>query len=263
MRAIVLAGGKGERLRPLTDKRPKAMVEIAGAPLLSYNINWLRFNGCDKITIACGYLSEVIQDYFGDGTKYGVQISYQIEAEALGRGGALKNALQSTAHDEPVLALNGDILTTLNVSELLEYHKTKKPLATIVAAPFKSQYGIIEHREDGLVSGFLEKPELPYWINAGIYIFEPQIVNYLPDRGDHEEMTFPLLAQRGMLQSFCSRAFWHSVDSVKDLYALESNLAGNFAPEEHQRLCFKVACKPQHLDVSVLEAANTNLRIPL
>ncbi len=221
MRAIVLAGGKGERLRPLTDCRPKCMVELNGRPILWYNVNWLISHGCKKITICCGYLHDVIVEYFGDGTEYGVEISYQIEPEPLGRGGALKLAMQFDRSHQPVIALNGDVLTKLRVDDLVRHHRKYHALATVVAVPFKSQFGIIEHNEDGFVSAFREKPVLPYWINAGIYLLEPQMVELLPSKGDHEEFTFPRLAQDGLLKSYRTKDFWHAVDTVKDLSELE------------------------------------------
>lgn len=217
-RAVILAGGKGERLRPYTEDRPKAMIPVLGNPLLSFQLRLLSSYGFNRITICCGYLHEVMRDYFGDGTKYGVKIEYLVEDEPLGRGGALRRALeQMPPSNEPILAMNGDLLTNLNIADLIAFHKTHHPAATIVSVPLRSPYGILEVTGDTLVSGFTEKPELPFWINAGIYLFDPKIVDDLPKLGDHEELTFPQLAKQGALTIYKTRAFWRTIDTVKDL----------------------------------------------
>lgn len=223
--AILLAGGKGERLRPLTEDRPKCMISVMGRPLLSYLIQWVSAYGYNRITLACGYRHEVIREFFGDGTKYGVHIDYVIETEPLGRGGGLKQAMSGiNAAGEPILALNADAITNLNLSELKSFHKSQQGLATIVSVPLMSPYGIIDVSEQGDVVGFREKPELPFWINAGIYLLEPTIFELLPDKGDHEDTTFPTLAKDGLLKAYRSRSFWRSVDTVKDLGELRNEL---------------------------------------
>lgn len=223
--AILLAGGKGERLRPLTEDRPKCMISVMGRPLLAYLIQWVSAYGYNRITLACGYRHEVIQEYFGDGTKYGVHIDYEIETEPLGRGGGLKQAMSRiTPLNESILALNADAITNLNLSDLRSFHKNQQGLATLVSVPLQSPYGIIDVTEQGDVVGFREKPELPFWINAGIYLLEPRIFDLLPDKGDHEDTTFPTLAKDGLLKAYRSRSFWRSVDTVKDLGELRNEL---------------------------------------
>jgi NDP-sugar pyrophosphorylase family protein len=217
-RAIILAGGKGERLRPFTEDRPKCMIPVLGNPLLAFQLRLISSYGFNRVTICCGYRHEVIRDHFGDGTKYGVRIDYLVEDQPLGRGGALRAALDTLPVDnEPVLALNGDSLTNINVPELIAFHKQHRPKATIVSVPLRSPYGILEVTDENLVTGFTEKPELPFWINAGIYILDPSIIETLPTVGDHEELTFPVLAKEGRLRVYKSRAFWKTIDTVKDL----------------------------------------------
>ncbi len=217
-RAVILAGGKGERLRPYTEDRPKCMIPVLGNPLLSFQLRLLSSYGFNRITICCGYLNEVLQEHFGDGTKYGVKIDYLVEETPLGRGGALRRALENMpVSTEPVLAMNGDLLTNLNLGELIAFHKQHYPAATIVSVPLRSPYGILEVTGDSQVSGFTEKPELPFWINAGIYLLNPSIISELPTLGDHEELTFPQLAKKGELRVFKTRAFWRTIDTVKDL----------------------------------------------
>ena len=216
-RAIIIAGGKGERLRPYTENRPKAMIPVLGNPLLSFQLRLLKSYGFTKITICCGYLNEVLTEHFGDGSKFGVKIEYLIEDEPLGRGGALRRALEHINPTEPVLAMNGDSLTNINLGELANFHRANDPAATLVAVPLRSPYGIIDVTDETVVSGFTEKPELPFWINAGIYVLDPRIIPAMPTKGDHEELTFPQLAKEKQLRVFKTRAFWKTIDTVKDL----------------------------------------------
>lgn len=218
MQAIILAGGKGERLRPYTNDRPKGMVEILGIPILGYQMQWLRANGVQEVYVSCGYLHEVIEGYFGDGGRWGMEIHYVVEETPLGRGGGLKKAMLAIEGGTgPVIAANGDIITTADLREMIAQHERRDALATVLLTPFYSQYGIVDVGEDDLVLGFREKPELPYWINAGVYVFSREVVSLLPDRGDHEDTTFPLLARQRRFAGFRSRAFWRGVDTVKDM----------------------------------------------
>jgi NDP-sugar pyrophosphorylase family protein len=225
MQAIVLAGGKGERLRPYTNDRPKCMVEILGIPILGYQMQWLRANNVRDVYISCGYLHEVIEDYFADGGRWGLNIRYVVEDEPLGRGGGIKKAMQALEDDQgPVIAANGDIITTADLASMVAQHKQKDALATILLTPFFSQYGIVEVSEDDHVIGFREKPELPYWINAGVYVLSREVEEMLPDKGDHEDTTFPRLAEMRRFASYRSRAFWRGVDTVKDLSEMSKEM---------------------------------------
>lgn len=225
MRAIILAGGKGERLRPFTDDRPKPMVEVLGIPILGYQIQWLQAQGITQIVISCGYRCEVIQEYFGDGQKWGVHIDYSVEETPLGRGGGIKRALSLLpAGDDPLVATNGDIITNFSLEPVVQCHRQSGALATVVLTPFVSPYGIVEVAEDSRVVGFQEKPTLPYWINGGIYILSREVYPYLPDQGDHEDTTFPQLAQEGRLAAFKTPAYWRAVDTVKDLSEVNREL---------------------------------------
>ncbi len=229
MYAIVLAGGKGERLRPFTEDRPKPMVEIMGVPMLGYQLQWLQGQGVTEIVIACGYRHEVIEAYFGNGERLGLRIRYAVEQEPLGRGGALRLALQQVPQGvDVVIATNGDVITNLRLAPLLEVHRSRNMLATVVLTPFVSPYGLVEMDGDGRVTHFREKPELPYWINAGIYVLSPAIRSHLPERGDHELTTFPELARVGRLGAYKSEAYWRGVDTIKDV--------NEVASEMHRRL---------------------------
>ncbi|HUF52165.1 MAG TPA: nucleotidyltransferase family protein [Dehalococcoidia bacterium] len=226
MYALIIAGGEGERLRPLTNDRPKNMVAVAGRPIVERQIEWLRAGGVTDVVFLCGYRHEVLEAHVGDGSSFGVRAQYSIESEPLGRGGALKQGFTAVPDGEAlVIACNGDILTDQPPAELVAFHKGREATATIMLTPLKSSYGIVDVEDNGRVTSFREKPLLPYWINAGIYVFSRDIVSLLPDKGDHETETFPQLTESGKLSGFRSEAYWRPVDSIKDLSEAEKELA--------------------------------------
>ena len=225
MYALIIAGGEGERLRPLTIDRPKAMIPVAGRPIIDHQLDWLRAGGVTHAVILCGYRADVLKDHVGDGQRFGVSVQYSIEAEPLGRGGALRQGYGSVPPGERlVVACNGDILTNQPLAEIIQYHEKKRAAATLMLASLRSPFGIVDIERDGRITEFREKPELPYWINAGIYILSPEFFQRLPEKGDHETTTFPELASEGKLFGFKSRAYWRPVDSIKDLTEAEREL---------------------------------------
>lgn len=224
LQAIILAGGRGERLRPFTEDRPKPMVQILEKPILEYQVRWLASQGVSRIAISCGYLHEVIQDYFGNGEKFGVEIDYAVEEEPLGRGGGIKLAWGELGHSTaPVIATNGDIVTSFDLHAMLRAHREANALVTDLVVPYVSQYGIVDLDDDGRVMGFRSEPQLPYWVNAGVYVMEQSVRELLPDRGDHEQYTFPKLAEQGKLIAYKSDRFWRAVDTVKDLTVVKDH----------------------------------------
>ena len=230
MYALILAGGKGERLRPLTDTLPKPMVPLCGKPILAHQVQWLQGAGVTDVVFLAGYRWEAIRDYFGDGRNFGVRAHYSVESAPLGRGGAIRKGLPLVpeAH-QSLMVLNGDVVTSEDPLAILDHHQEKKSaesthLATIMVVPMISPYGLVDMNDADDVVGFKEKVKMPYWINAGIYVLERAIFQELPDVGDHETATFPRLAQTGRLSAFKSSAFWRSVDSFKDLQEAEENL---------------------------------------
>lgn len=175
--------------------------------------------------MACGYRHEVITDYFGNGEKWSMRIEYAVEAEPMGRGGAIRHAFGRLAGaPELVLATNGDVITNLQLAPVLESHRASGNLATVVLTPYVSTFGLVEVNEDDHVIGFHEKPTLPYWINAGIYLMSREAIGMLPEVGDHERTTFPQLAEQRRLGAFKSAAYWRSVDTVKDLSEVSKEL---------------------------------------
>lgn len=227
--AIILAGGRGERLQPLTSDRPKAMVAIAGRPILFHQLTWLRRCGVGRVILACGYRSDVIAAAVGDGSAWDLDLRLSVEVTKLGRGGALKLAATAVPLTGTFLALNGDLITDLDLQAFLGHHADHTALATLAVAPLRSPHGIVLVKGD-TVAGFQEKPVLPHWINAGIYALSPAIVPRLPDVGDHEDVLFPELACSGQLGWYPVAGRWHSVDTAKDVAEVGAELLGDVRP---------------------------------
>lgn len=232
MYALILAGGKGERLRPLTDTLPKPMAPLNGKPILWYQVEWLKQAGVTNVIFLVGYRWEMVREYFGDGSKFGIKPTYSVETHPLGRGGAIRLGMNHVPEDEDtVFVLNGDIITGQDPKAVMGYHNGKREavradgrpplLATIMVVPMLSPYGLVDLNDDNDVVGFREKVELPHWINAGVYVFNRAIAPLMPELGDHETTTFPDLANQGHISAFKSIHFWRSVDSFKDLSEAE------------------------------------------
>jgi NDP-sugar pyrophosphorylase family protein len=223
--AVILAGGQATRLRPYTENRPKAMVEVAGAPIIEHQLRWLAESGVTHVVASVGYRAEVIQDHLGDGARFGLDVAYAVEEEPLGRGGGLKLAARRLPHaGEGWFGLNGDILARFSLAELTAQHRRLGSLATIALAPYRSSWGVAE-LEGELITGFVQSPKLPYWINAGIYAMEPEVVDLLPDRGDQEDSTFPDLAASRKLGAFKIEGYWRGIDTAKDVKEASAELA--------------------------------------
>ena len=227
MYALILAGGKGERLRPLTDTLPKPLAPLDGKPILWYQVEWLKRAGVTNVIFLVGYRWEMVREYFGDGSKFGIKPTYSVETRPLGRGGAIRMGMAHVPEGEDtVIVLNGDIVTGQDPNEVMDYHLDKKEtspdhLATILVVPMVSPYGLVDLNQESDVVGFREKVELPHWINAGVYVFDRAIGPLMPELGDHEVTTFPDLAMQGRISAFKSNRFWRSVDSFKDLREAE------------------------------------------
>ncbi len=218
MKAVILAGGYGKRLKPLTDDKPKPMVEVAGVPILEWQIDWLERYHIKEIVICTGYLKNTVIDHIGSGQKYGVSVGYSVEEEPLGTAGAIKNA-KSLISGDHFLVMNGDILTDLDPWKLVkELETSKNAMCSIAAVPLRSPYGIIEI-DDGLALGFREKPTLAdYWINAGVYCLSTQMLLLLPGNGNLEASVLPKLAREGKIRvTKYNKVRWRSIDTHKDI----------------------------------------------
>lgn len=223
--ALTIAGGRGERLRPLTDNIPKPMIPLNGRPILSYQVEWMRNQGVTDVIFLCGYLGDTVSEHFGDGSKFGINAHYSFEDSPLGRGGAVRKGMSQVPADaKTVLVANGDNLTDQDLSELKALHSRNDSLATIMLTPYISQYGTVEADDSGIVQRFVEKGRLPLWINAGVYLFDRSLELRLPEIGDHETTTFQELAAERKMSALRSEATWLTVDSQKDIAECEAQL---------------------------------------
>ncbi|GHJ41386.1 nucleotidyltransferase family protein [Streptomyces sp. TS71-3] len=216
--ALILAGGQATRMRPYSDHAPKAMVPVAGAPIICHQLLWLAAHGVRSVTVSGGYKAEVITEYVGDGARFGLAVRYAVEKEPLGRGGGLKFAARALADPgAPFFVLNGDVISSCSLADLAAYHGGHDGHVTVALSPYRSRWGIADLDEADRIRSFVQSPELPYWINAGIYVFDPSVVGLLPDRGDHEDSTFPRLARDGRLVGYRLSGYWRGIDTVKDV----------------------------------------------
>ncbi|MFD7070133.1 NDP-sugar synthase [Streptomyces sp. NPDC059913] len=216
--ALILAGGQATRMRPYTDDAPKAMVPVAGAPIMGYQLTWLAEHGVKSVTISGGYKAEMITEYVGDGSRFGIDAQYAIEDQPLGRGGGLKYAARRLADPTaPFFVLNGDVISSFSLTDLAEFHDRHSGSVSVALSPYRSNWGVADLGDEDRIRGFVQSPELPYWINAGIYVFNPDVVGLLPDKGDHEDSTFPQLARDGQLIGYRLSGYWRGIDTVKDV----------------------------------------------
>jgi NDP-sugar pyrophosphorylase family protein len=213
--AVILAGGKGERLGEVADGKPKALVPIAGRPLVSYQLALLAKAGVERVIVSCSAGQEELFEQALGGLD--VEFVTVGEPEPLGRGGGLRLAAQSRTSAGPIYALNGDELFDLELAELREAHERRGGAATITVAPLQSHLGVVDVDENDVVRGFREAPRLPFWVNTGLYVLEEEAIARLPERGDHELTTFPELAAEGRLRAFRHEGLWLTVNTPKDL----------------------------------------------
>lgn len=215
--AVVLAGGEGLRLRPLTNDRPKAMVEVAGRPLLDWVMRWLAKNGMENVVIGVAYRKQKIIDYFGGGERYGMRVQYSHHTVEGGTAQGFRLAIERHVHDDSFVAMNGDELTNVNLRDLAAYHVANGATATIAVSPLRSPFGVVSVVGDDIV-GFQEKPVVDsLLVSVGVYVFQKQILDYLPEVGDVEKTAFPRLAAERKLKAFRHNGFWMTINTAKDL----------------------------------------------
>jgi NDP-sugar pyrophosphorylase family protein len=224
LKGVILAGGFGKRLKPITDNVPKPMIEILDKPIIEWQIQLLAKNNIREIIICVGYLKEQIIDHIASGNRFNVKVAYTVEEEPLGTGGALKNTYSLLKDEkEGFFMINGDILTNIDFKILADKNKTN----TLAVVPLNSPYGIVDFDEQLNVTGFKEKPHiLDKWINAGIYFFNEDVFNYLPDKGNIETTALPEMANQQKLKAKkFENSFWKSIDSHKDIEESSKELA--------------------------------------
>jgi len=210
MKAIILAGGRGKRLRPITDYVPKPLVPIKNIPIIEWQLKYLKKFGIDEVIICTGYKQEMIENHLNM-KDIGIKIKFSIEKSPLGTGGAIKKA-GKMIKDKSFFVINGDTITNIDLKKLA----TKKNV--IAAIELRTKYGILETDNDKIIN-FKEKKEISdTWMNAGIYHLEKEVLKELPNKGDIEKTVFPDYAKKGILNTVkFKNAKWYSVDSFKDM----------------------------------------------
>lgn len=231
MKAIILVGGEGLRLRPLTCNLPKPMVPVVNKPFLEHMIENIKRHHINEIILAICYLPNRIQSYFGDGSDFGVKLSYAVEQTPLGTGGAVKNAEKFL--DDTFLVFNGDIFTDLDLTEMIRFHKAHKARATIALTPVEdpTAYGVVEIDSQNRVRGFTEKPSpervTSNLINAGTYVLEPEVTELIPP-GIYcmlERGLFPDLVKRNIpFYGYRSHAYWIDTGKPADYLKLHHDI---------------------------------------
>ena len=222
MEAVILAGGKAERLGAAAEGRPKALVELAGKPLAAYQVQLLARAGVDRVIVGCAAGNEEL--FEAALTGLGPEIVAVGEPDPLGRGGGLRFAATARREVGDLFALNGDELVDLDLAELLARHRQTGAAATIVVTHPRSPFGVVELGEDDLVTGFQEAAELPVWVSCGVYVFGEEALAALPELGDHETTTFPHLAGQGRLRAFRHEGLWLTINTPKDLRVAREHL---------------------------------------
>ncbi len=216
MKAFVLCGGQGTRLRPYTYSIPKPMLRLGKKPILQYVIENLRLNGFTDLVLTVGYKKEKIMGYFGDGKKLGVSIEYAVEDEPKNTAGSILEFKGKV--EESFLVVMGDHLSDIRLKKLMESHRKSKAVATIALTKQEMQleYGIVELEGNDIVE-FSEKPRYEFFINTGIYAFEPEIFGYIKEKDDFAKQVFPrLLAAKKKINSFVFDEYWVDVGRVGD-----------------------------------------------
>ncbi len=222
--AILLVGGFGTRLMPLTKNTPKPMLTVAGVPVTEHQLAMAKAAGITEIVLATSYLSEVFIPYFGDGAKWGMKIKYAVEKEPLGTGGAIRNAAKLLDTNELVVILNGDVLSSHNLSEQIRQHEAHNADVTLHLTQVEDAraFGCVPTDSDGRVSAFLEKMENPVsnQINAGCYVFNPRVISTIPldTVVSVERETFPQLVANGAkVFGYLENAYWLDIGTPRAL----------------------------------------------
>lgn len=214
---VIMAGGLGTRLRPLTDNCPKPMLEIGGKPILAIILEEFIKQGFERFCLSVNYKAQKITDYFGDGSRWGVTIVYIHENHPMGTAGSLRLFRQET--EKPIMIINGDILTKLSFEQLLNFHEKRKASATVAVAAydFKVDYGVVKVDRDRLV-GFEEKPVFTSFINAGIYVLNPGVIKKLKGKSylDMNALLEGMLQNSERVCAFPIREYWTDIGRIAD-----------------------------------------------
>jgi NDP-sugar pyrophosphorylase family protein len=219
MRAVILAGGKGTRLKPYTTVLPKPLMPVGDRPILEIIIGQLRRCGFSRVTMAVGHLAELVEAYFRDGVKHGLKIDYSIEAKPLGTIGAL-SLIEGLG--ETFLVMNGDVLTDLDYRKLIEFHAENQALATVATHDKKVNIdlGILEMGKDFQLKGYTEKPTFRYHVSAGVYVFEPEILRFIEPNQylDFPDLVLNLIDAGEKVLGFPFEGYWLDIGRQEDYF---------------------------------------------
>ena len=215
MEAIILAGGKAERLGDAAGGRPKALVPVGERPLAAYQLALLARAGVRRVIVSCAAGQEDL--FASELAGAGPDVVPVAEPEPLGRGGGLRFAARAREEGGDIFALNGDELVDADLGALLARHRALGAAATLTVTRIRSPFGIVDVGDDDRVTGFREAPELPQWVSCGVYVLGEEALERLPERGDHETTTFPELASAGRLAAFRHEGVWLTVNTPKEL----------------------------------------------
>ena len=232
LQAVLLIGGFGTRLRPMTDRLPKSMVPVLNVPAIEHTIAYLKRFGIRDIILTLNYLPDIIRDSLGDGDNYGVNLVYCMEEEPLGTAGAVKNT-EAHLNGGTFAVLNGDVFTALDIGRMLDEHRAHKAAATIALHQVEdpSAFGVVEQTDDGSITAFVEKPKREEarsnWINAGTYLLEPEVLRYAPlgEKYMFENGLFPTLLEKGEpFYGFRDAGYWLDMGRPETYYQLNTDL---------------------------------------
>lgn len=232
MKAVIMAGGFGTRLRPITCNIPKPMAPLANVPMMEHIVNLLKHYGFNRVCSILYFQPDVITNYFGDGSNFGIEMEYQMAAADYGTAGSVKNT-ESKLKDEPFIIISGDVLTDFDLEAAIKYHRDNKAMATMVLTRVANplEYGVVITGEDGKIIRFLEKPS---WgevfsdtINTGIYILEPEILKYIPEKTefDFSKDLFPLMLKEKLpLYGYIAEGYWKDIGSLDEYILAHQNV---------------------------------------
>jgi len=236
MKAVILAGGKGTRLAPYTLVFPKPLMPIADMPILEILLRQMKRSGIDEVILTVGYLSDLLKSYFGDGSRFNIKLTYSYEQTPLGTAGPLSLIKDL---DETFFVANGDVLTTLDFSHMLAWHKEKSAIATIATHQrnVKIDFGVIQKDGDHQITGYTEKPSLDYLVSMGIYIFEPKVLTYIPAAQylDFPDLVLKLIEAGNNVISYPFLGYWQDLGRLDDYNQAASDfnaMRSQFLPEE-------------------------------
>lgn len=219
MKAVILAGGKGARLRPYTTVIPKPLMPVGGYPILEIILRQLHFYGVDEVILAVGYMAQLFQAFFQDGERYGIKISYSFEEQPLGTAGPI--GLLMDRLEDDFMILNGDLLTTMNYRHLFEFHREKSAAATIglYRREVKIDFGVIEPDDHGILKNYIEKPTYHFMVSMGVNVLKPQLVRPFIIPGKYLDLPDLMLklSSAGLpVYTFSDPCYWLDIGRVDD-----------------------------------------------